>query len=448
MPIRRRPDDFLVEELAEPAFTDSIAADAPAPGAGRALHAVYLLTKTSLTTPDAIAALARALRTRPDHIDFAGLKDRHARTTQHVSIPLARLPRAAAPANVGGKNWSARRLGVSPTPVASSSIRANRFTITVRSLSAAAIDEMARRPWLLSSPSRVPWHPPKAVATTTQPRPREDSASTLDETRTLLILNYFGDQRFGSARHGQGFIARRLIDGDFEGALRLAIATPARADRGATLASRRLAAEKWGDWATLARRLPRTPERAAVEALARGADFRAAITALPYFLQSMCVEAYQSHIWNDATRRIAEQIAREASAHASGADDSPLLRTQGLYAPMLFPTASMVDRADVARAVGGKWRGAVMPVPAPKTQLREPWAGAMSAALAAEDLTLADLRIPGLRRPFFGESPRPLFVEAANFTLAPTPDDDSARTVSFDLPRGAYATVVLRALGP
>jgi tRNA(Glu) U13 pseudouridine synthase TruD len=59
-----------------------------------------------------------------------------------------------------------------------------------------------------------------------------------------------------------------------------------------------------------------------------------------------------------------------------------------------------------------------------------------------------------LKSPYFGETPRPLFIEASNFALGnPEKDEDDAKGQRFrrrlvmDLPRGAYATVVLRALG-
>ena len=64
-----------------------------------------------------------------------------------------------------------------------------------------------------------------------------------------------------------------------------------------------------------------------------------------------------------------------------------------------------------------------------------------------------ELRIPGLRRPVFGEAMRPLFVEARGFEIGQSEADDLGRAgrlkrmVKFELPRGAYATVVLRALG-
>jgi tRNA(Glu) U13 pseudouridine synthase TruD len=74
--------------------------------------------------------------------------------------------------------------------------------------------------------------------------------------------------------------------------------------------------------------------------------------------------------------------------------------------------------------------------------------------LEVEGLKPSDLKLPGLRRPFFGEAERPLFVRAEGFELSAREPDEMAqgrarikRTVRFDLPRGAYATVVLRAVG-
>ena len=78
-----------------------------------------------------------------------------------------------------------------------------------------------------------------------------------------------------------------------------------------------------------------------------------------------------------------------------------------------------------------------------------------SGVLGDEGVTFAELRIPGLARPYFGGGDRPFVIEARGFSLSsPVRDEfagnspaNLATTVTFDLPRGAYATVVLRALG-
>lgn len=436
MTIRRTPHDFLVDELLTEEFSRALT---PTPSLTHA-HTVYKLTKTSLATPEAIGFFARALGVRTGLVDYAGLKDKHAHTTQHVSVPLDALAGREPPPTLSGWQGDASFLGYSPTPLSADCITGNRFTLVVRDLTRHASDEITRRSRLLTPPS-------------------DDGAPE------LLIVNYFGDQRFGSARHGQGWVATRLLAGDFEGALKLAIATPSRKDGGKTRAFTRLAAEQWGRWADLVRALPKVPERKPIEALAAGASFDEAFGELPYFLQAMCVEAHQSHLWNEIARRLAERIVREGQhielppVEKKARDGSTrlvpppkpaMLLTEGLFGPMLFPPASVVTP---------QWRGLDLPTLAPSTKTDPLWSAEADEVLAQEGLTLKGLRIPRLRRPFYGEALRPLFVRATNFALSPMEADDLApparkgapqklkRTLSFDLPRGAYATVVLRALG-
>lgn len=413
MTIRRTADDFRVEErggerlvAARRAFASSVAAPAPPTGE----HALYELEKRSLSTPEANSWFARELGLKAGLIDYAGLKDKHAHTTQHVSVPRTALS-AHAPSTVEGRGWRATLVGWLAEPLTAADIDGNAFRIVVRDLAQETIDEMDRRASLLRDRSH-------------------------DGSPTLRVVNYFGAQRFGSARHGEGWIARALMKGDFEGALKLAIGTPARKDAGKTRTLTRLLVSRWGDWKGLVRDIPRMPERHAVEALARGGSFREAFAALPSLTQTMAVEAYQSHLWN----RMAHAMV---AARCAAAGVRPL-KSDDLFGELLFPSAK--DARPLSDVI--------VPLLSPITQPRDPWASAMRQVLGAEGITLADLVIPGLRRPFFGEAPRALMIEAAGVAFEPPePDDLSSRrgrlqrAVRFTLPRGAYATVVLRALG-
>ncbi len=429
MTIRKKPEDFLVVERLNPAFRGAFTASW---GAG-ATHAVYELTKTSMTTPDAIQGLAREAGGRHADVGYAGLKDKHAHTIQNVSLPVPRAERAATlPREVAGRGWSARLVAWSPMEVASDSIDGNGFTLVVRSLSREACDEMDRRAHLLTLPSGGTGG--QAASGTGTLRPTRGRSGS-----SLLITNYFGDQRFGSARHGQGWVAKSLIKGDFEGAIRLTIGTPARKDSGKTRQFTRLCAEKWGKWKELAQQLPRCPERKAIEALATGKEPRDAFAELPYFLQSMVVEAYQSYLWNETARRVMLDLVR---GYPDGAKP---LRSEDTYGELVFVPASAV-KDDV--------RKLEVPLLASGTALADPWANAARDALREEGVSLDQLKIPGLRRPYFGEAMRPLFIRADRYLASdPEPDDlddrpnRHKRTVAFDLPRGSYATILLRALG-
>jgi tRNA(Glu) U13 pseudouridine synthase TruD len=111
---------------------------------------------------------------------------------------------------------------------------------------------------------------------------------------------------------------------------------------------------------------------------------------------------------------------------------------------MLFPPPSRI---------GPSWRTLDLPMLASTTNLVAPWDEVARDVLRTEGISLKNLELPGIRRPTFGEAWRPFVVAAERFETGPPEPDESAsagarlrRTIGFDLPRGAYATVVLRAL--
>ncbi|MDZ4756393.1 MAG: tRNA pseudouridine(13) synthase TruD [Phycisphaerae bacterium] len=431
MTIRRQPEDFLVEERLGAAFSSALRdrADDAAP------YACFELTKQAITTPAATHAFARAIGVRNDDVQCAGLKDRHAKTIQFITArvdagkverfrdaPLEQHATAAVDEPEsdlddhdqqsdesgeepsGQTGWSARLVGWTSAPITSDAIDGNRFTIEIRDLAQETCSEMDRRVRLLSDDGIV------------------------------YVTNYFGAQRFGSARHGKGFAARHLLKGEFEQALRLLVGTPAREDHGKTRVMTRAASSDWGNWPAILAKLPRMPERAAFEALAAGKDAREAFSALPAFTQIMCVEAFQSHLWNEVARRFVTRSIK--GTH---------LRSDDAFGPMFFARA---------RDMHALTRKLIIPLLAPDAVLRQPWREDVESVLRDEGLTLESLRIPGLRRPFFADAPRSLVTRIERFDLG-APHRDAldpqqkrlARTISFELPRGAYATVVLRAIG-
>ncbi len=478
MTIRQSPDDFKVHERLNPAWTDALRPD----WQPHSTFAAYELTKSSLTTPDALGLLAKRIGVPVGKWSYAGLKDKHAHTTQTVTVPIID---AAAAAKLSKHEidvrWSAQRVGFCAEPIAASAIRCNEFALIVRDLSKQAAAEMDRRANVLSL------QPEQTQAKQTQSQPNAEPPHTTARTpqstshtpQQLLIVNYFGSQRFGSARHKRGFAAAYLARGDFEQALGLLIASPSRKDSPRTKAFGRMLSERWGDWQPLATELPRCPERRAIETLASGAGFREAFASLPAFIQQMCVEAFQSHLWNLTVRSMIESlesleslespevseaasdeptsasVSTSHSAHTaptqvvalrSGRSGRALLNADDLFGKLVFAGPATLPDA---------WRNLTVPMPAKGVEPAEPWASHAAAALESEapGLSMNDLRVPDLRRPFFGKADRPLTVLASNFAMTQPERDPAAagkrvlRTVRFELPRGAYATVVLRALG-
>jgi len=398
MAIKRAPEEFLVEET----LTAEAAAEIR-PSGGR--FALYRLTKTGWTTPEAVYAVARALGIKPAALAIGGLKDKHARTLQHLSLDTAGLP-GPAPESLAGDNWAALRLGTVRRPMSADSVAGNRFRIVIRKLSAEACARMDAATVDFALPGRP---------------------------TGLRVVNYFGVQRFGSARHGQGFAARHLVRDEWEAGLRMILTAVARKDDRRLKEAKRAIEAGWGDWKTVLAALPpRGPLRGPVERLARGGSYAVAFQGLPYIDQQMHVEAFQSFLWNETARRTVE-------AGCPG----PLRVAEMRYGRLVHPPAASVT---------GELASLCLPLLCPETHLEGPWKIPAEQVLAAEQIGLKRLRLPGLRRPWFGGTPRRLFLETEECDLgAPSPDEHAPgrlrRTLTLWLPRAAYATVVLQALG-
>lgn len=132
---RVEADDFVVEEL--PAYAPS--------GAGEHLHVVF--EKRELTTFEAVRRIARALDSDERGVGTAGLKDRHARTTQAATFPF--------PIARGSAEDAAKRIDVPGVRVLSVArhegklkpghLAGNRFEIRLRGLDADASDAVRAR---------------------------------------------------------------------------------------------------------------------------------------------------------------------------------------------------------------------------------------------------------------------------------------------------------------
>jgi tRNA pseudouridine13 synthase len=129
--IRLHPEDFMVDEM--PAYAPS----------GQGEHVYVTFRKVGLTTPEAVKRIARALEADPRDAGHAGMKDRHAVTTQTISVqvPIARdAAQLLAAAPIDGVEI----LGVARhnNKLKPGHLAGNRFRIVLRDIDPAAIDGM------------------------------------------------------------------------------------------------------------------------------------------------------------------------------------------------------------------------------------------------------------------------------------------------------------------
>lgn len=155
--IRGVPEDFIVEEI--PAFEAS----------GEGEHLLLTLQKRGMNTVFCAETIARWAGVDVREVSFAGMKDRHALTTQRFSV---RLPKKTSPdvnllnsdaCKVLEAVWHNRKL-------ARGALAGNRFILTLRELSGG----------------------------------RELLEQALQTIRSEGVPNYFGEQRFGMEQANVG----------------------------------------------------------------------------------------------------------------------------------------------------------------------------------------------------------------------------------------------------
>lgn len=386
MKIKCRPEDFRVEELAR-----------LEPG-GRGRFGLYMLEKRGLSTFEAIGRLARHLGRPAKSISAGGLKDKHAVTRQHLTVS----GKPVGEVKLAGLKLSP--LGRCEEPMTGAQLLGNRFRIILRDVPADAIESVRGRARLAARQG---------------------------------LPNYFDEQRFGSFRGKQGFIARRLIDADFEGALRLHLAAPGRLDASRERAARRRASELWGKWAELHAKLPRGSARKIVGHLRdHPGAFLRAFEMLEPRLAQLYLFAYQSYLWNET---LAGLLARSLDSEA-------LFEIR--YAPGRLTFFDEVTESSLAGL-----HDLNIPLPCPGADYGSgPLAESAREALEAEGLALDRLRVEGSKKLRFRGGERPALVSPGELLVGKQQPDDlySGRyklRLDFTMPPGSYATLLVKFVG-
>lgn len=375
MKIKQKPEDFVVTEL------DRYELSKTGP------FSLYRLVKWDIGTIEAVRQIARNWNLSNQQISFGGLKDRHARTDQALSI------RGGPERGLENSAFRVEFLGRSRDPITRASFQGNRFGITVRDL------------------TEIP---------------------DLGPVKRAGVPNYFDDQRFGSLRGGDGeFIGRALVRGEPELALRLVLASPSGEDRKKERELKIRMRDRWGDWAALAKELPPSTERSVAAFLAdKPGSFGFAFELLDPNLRILYVSAYQSWIWN---RTLAALVARLPDTY-----------------DVEYAAGKHVFYRTIAAADHDRLAELALPLITPSQKFEGDAAEITAAILAEEKIEQRQFRLKKLAKTFFGKGLRDAIMAPAALSSS-IGDDELNRgrkkmLLSFELPKGSYATVLLKRL--
>src|SRR5207247_4998651 len=105
-------------------------------------------------------------------------------------------------------------------------------------------------------------------------------------------------------KHGQGFLARHLVRGDWEAALKALLATPSELDHSDDAKVKAFWRDHWGEWQL---RAPHEAARRYAPLLRRlredARDFKGAFLHIDRRVRTMALFELQSFIWNEGVKR-------------------------------------------------------------------------------------------------------------------------------------------------
>lgn len=387
--IKQTPDDFVVEEITrsgaaiekDTAYTPDMLGFEERQGK----FSVFVMQKRDWNTSQALKAVSRAVGRGMKSMGFAGTKDRLAVSTQLCSAFGATPAQLEA---VHIKDISINGAWGYDEKVAMGALLGNRFTLTVREASGQE-------------------HVPRAL-----------------ETLNGLFPNYFGEQRFG-VRDNNVSIGIALLKGDFEKAA-MTFLTDIGSERSedAIAARKRLAEER--DFKAALQYFPRylKYERTVLEYLSRfPTNYANALRKLPRSLSLMFVHAVEGHIFNE------ELAARIASGDTAPRDGDTVCYTDSHGFPDIDSAGSFDSGKGNALLLGS-----IVGYDTEKLTELE------SELLDGMGIGTESFKMQGMKELNCKGATRVMF---APYKWLGTAERQDSVELKFELPAGAYATVLL-----
>lgn len=377
----------LIKEDIDDFFVEEIPLYLPC---GEGEHLYLTIEKRGLTTFALMQQLARELGIRERDMGYAGLKDARATTRQTISLP-----------------------GVSLQQI--ENLQIDRVTV----LSAAFHRNKLRPGHLAGNRFRIRIREAK-------PDSEERARDVLHVLEQLGVPNFFGQQRYGSLGNSH-LIGHALLRKDFTGAVGLILGDPQKIEepRWREGASRFHRGDLAGALEVLPGRM--RDERRLLHGLQDGLSAQQAVMRLPQKLLRLYLSAYQSHLFD---RVVAMRLS---SLETLWQGDLAYKHDNGACFLVEDPAAeqSRAERLEISPS--GPMFGFKMTMAQGQAGILE------TALLDKEGLSLEDFRLGGGLN-MDGER-RPLRIPLQETDVEGEGPD---LILSFILPKGAYATSVLR----
>ncbi len=253
MKLRVLPEDFIVEEVSNIEILKN-----------KEDYTIYELKKNNLETLEIISKLSKKYNLKRNEIGYAGIKDRHAITTQLISI--------ATKYNILDsikENYSLTKLGFSKSPIKTGNLIGNKFTITIRDLEEKQTKKLNER---------------------------------IEKIKEKGIINYFDSQRFGNVIN-KVFIAKFLAKRDYENAVKYILLSQYQSysNKDNQIEYDKLK-KNWNNFGSIKANLLYLD--LVQKKYLEQKSFKSAYKVIPSKIKEMVVMSYQSYLWNECVKII------------------------------------------------------------------------------------------------------------------------------------------------
>ena len=386
MILKRLPEDFKVTEI--PKIKEDKNGN----------FSVYLLKKKNIDTLIALQIIKRRFRLK--NVDAAGLKDKHSESEQYISIP----GKNGEKYNLNERNFKLEFKFYSSEPLHLGYLKGNRFEITARKIQPSYIRILEKRVSLIKNG----------------------------------MPNYYGEQRFGSYSNKEGFLGKALIKKDYEKALKIYLTQFIRSESRSKKDLKKFVDSNWRSWDDVLKYIKRNKiknslfEKIIIHLKKAKNDFYGGVKIIPERYLRLYIEAYQSFIWNEITRKIIEIMAEKKFS---------LSYIAGSF---IFYEEMKEENFKLLKAGSFNFK---------ETKAQKELRGLIEKT-KKEVIFNEGIRESDLVKPFFNAGvlrKRKLLLFPKDFSVLDEKDDELYKNfkkakLRFTLPSGSYATMVTRLL--
>lgn len=406
--IKTRPSDFIVREVTN--RTEG----------NEGKYLIAELTKENWDTHTVIREIARRLRVSRNRIGFAGTKDKFALTTQRISIwdtdedELNRVKIADVSFKIIGRSNKAVSLG---------DLSGNEFEIVIRNIEGKKDEIMGKI-----------------------------EAITKEIEDTGGIPNFFGVQRFGISRPITHIVGKHLIEGKLKEAVMSYISDifPGESEEAKTA---RMVCRN-GELKECLKRMPLflRYERAMLNELIKSgseseANFLSAFSVLPKNLQKLFVHAYQAYLFN---LLLSHRMKRNVPFNEAVVGDVVCFQNDlGVADPDKVENVTEDKIEGINRLMKRGRAFVTAPIVGSETELADGVQGEIERQVLGDEAVelstfsiekMPEISSKGTRRPVLV----PVKVSDDDLNEDELNPGRFKTTLQFFLPKGSYATVLVR----